>query len=389
MRVAYAGSLIAPELVHSFSGSSVAGNKFQHGLLSGFEAEGVHVDQFVVPPIAAFPRERRVVARMGHQDVGMPGARVVPFVNLIGVKQATIAVGLFLRLLGWALRTRREPNRVLVTYNAFSFIAGPVLLVKRLTGLPAVVVLADIQPPAATGAARVEAAFQHSAIARFDGIVEISRHIGDDFAPGTPALVIEGGVHDLPLDVDPPREVGERATVLLFSGALDENSGIGRLLGAFARLPDQSLVLRVLGKGRHSDDVIRAAATDPRIDYVGYVDNVQAVELQRTADVLVSPRLPDAHTTRYSFPSKLMEYLATGSPVVSSRLPGIPTDYHQHLLIPRDDSDRAFADALAAAVSTPRTADERQRQLDFVRSKHWPLRSAEAVRFLATVVTSP
>jgi glycosyltransferase involved in cell wall biosynthesis len=220
----------------------------------------------------------------------------------------------------------------------------------------------------------------------FDALVEISPHIGDDFAPTLPRLLIEGGVHASACavpDQDPRPAAAGSHSVVLFSGALDENSGIEHLLGAFALLEDDSLVLRILGKGQYLDAVLGAAQRDRRIDYVGYVDNEQAVAMQRSADVLVSPRLPDDHTTRYTFPSKLMEYLATGNVVVSSRLPGIGADYIDHLVVPRDDSDQALADCLAEAVRlAPADHQRRQAQLDFMATKSWTTRSGELVEFL-------
>lgn len=386
MRVAYVGSLVAPGLIHEFSGGSVAGNKFQLGLLSGFPSAGARVDPFVVPPIASFPRERRLAVRMTGRELGIPDAYVVPFFNVVGVKQASIALALVLRLLAWAIRTRHDSDRLLLVYNPFSFMAGPVLLVRRLARLPAVAIVADIQPPASGGLERLEARFQHNALARFDGLVQISRHISEDFAPDVPSLLLEGGVQSLPVDPDPVTPVPRDHPVVLFSGALDENSGIHRLLAAFALLKDPSLVLRIVGKGQHVDDVVRAATDDRRIDYLGYVDNDRAVQLQRQADVLVSPRLPDQHTTRYSFPSKLMEYLATGKPVVASRLEGMPSEYESLLRIPDEESAESFAKALSDALASPPTAAQIRTQIAFVRTKHWPIRSAEVVRFLDQVV---
>ena len=47
----------------------------------------------------------------------------------------------------------------------------------------------------------------------------------------------------------------------------------------------------------------------------------------KNADLLVSPRLPDDFTTRYTFPSKVLEYITSGTPVLSNKLPGIPVEY--------------------------------------------------------------
>ena len=47
---------------------------------------------------------------------------------------------------------------------------------------------------------------------------------------------------------------------------------------------------------------------------------------------------------RYSFPSKLFEYLQAGKPVISTRLPGIPADYFT-IFRPVDLADQLSFDA--------------------------------------------
>ena len=65
---------------------------------------------------------------------------------------------------------------------------------------------------------------------------------------------------------------------------------------------------------------------------MGQVSLNEARALQKTADVLVNPRLNEGEYTKYSFPSKTMEYLSTGRPVVCYKLDGIPDEYDKHLM---------------------------------------------------------
>ena len=48
---------------------------------------------------------------------------------------------------------------------------------------------------------------------------------------------------------------------------------------------------------------------------------------QREATLLVNPRTPEGEFTKYSFPSKTMEYLASGVPTLIYSLQGIPDEY--------------------------------------------------------------
>jgi glycosyltransferase involved in cell wall biosynthesis len=317
---------------------------------------------------------------MTGQSIGVPGARVVPFVNVLALKQATVALGLFAQLLAWERRTRRDPDRVLVIYNAFSFMAGPVLLLSRVAGVTAVAIVADLPPKTPTGLVhKIEARLQTRAVGAFDGLVQITEHIGRDFAPERPTLLVEGGFPEeaaLPRTARVRREGGK---VVLFSGALDENSGIDHLLRAFARISDPTMRLEIMGKGVRLESVLRAQERDERITYLGYVANDVALRRQQAADVLVCPRLPDGHTTKYSFPSKVMEYLATRNPVVCSDLEGLPQDYWRHLEVPEDTTAGALARSIERAT---RRAGEGDELAEFIAGKRWERRSLDVLAFL-------
>ena len=90
---------------------------------------------------------------------------------------------------------------------------------------------------------------------------------------------------------------------------------------------------------------IAASAEDPRICYFGAVSPEEAARIRMRASVLVNPRTSEGRYTRYSFPSKTLEYLLGGRPVVAYLLPGIPEEYRSYLIVP----SREDADALASA----------------------------------------
>ena len=49
------------------------------------------------------------------------------------------------------------------------------------------------------------------------------------------------------------------------------------------------------------------------------------------ATLLVNPRLSDEEYTKYSFPSKNLEYMLYEKPVLVFKLPGIPNEYDEVL----------------------------------------------------------
>ena len=71
---------------------------------------------------------------------------------------------------------------------------------------------------------------------------------------------------------------------------------------------------------------------------------ILGVQLQKKATVLVNPRTNQGEYTKYSFPSKTMEYMASGRPVMMFRLDGIPGEYDPFLTYIPEESAASIRD---------------------------------------------
>jgi glycosyltransferase involved in cell wall biosynthesis len=167
--------------------------------------------------------------------------------------------------------------------------------------------------------------------------------------------VVVEGIFD-PADdpvVDVPTEPGSDGFVVLYTGTLAARYGIVDLLKAFSALDRPDAVLWICGEGDARDQVEAMVRRDPRVRYFGQVPRARALALQRQASVLVNPRRPEGEFTKYSFPSKTMEYLASGRPIIMHDLPGIPPEYRDHLILPPTPDNDGLAAALREAASRP------------------------------------
>ena len=99
--------------------------------------------------------------------------------------------------------------------------------------------------------------------------------------------------------------------VLLFHGRVDRRKGVLDLLEA---LPD-GVRLVVSGIGPDLDEA--KARADARTTFLGYVPPDEAPEVYRSADVFVSP------TYSEGFSNTILEAMASGLPVVSTRSVGV------------------------------------------------------------------
>lgn len=378
--VAFVGSVVPPGMTEASPAFSPAGNKFQLNLLHHLRDEGgARVEAFSLRPLSAYPGDPVLAFGGQRTELGAVPTRLVPFVNVRGIKEGSVAAGVYASLRRWAAAHPSGP-RALLVYNVSSALARPVLAAARACRVPAVAIVADLPLDvyAFRGVRglleRAELRSQLSALRRFDGLVVLTPHTVHDYAPGVPWMLMEGA---LPDSVAAGRHAfpagGRRAEerVVMYSGMLNEMNGIPLLLQAFERLREPDWRLWVYGGGPLAEVVHAAARRDRRITLHawGVVPEDEVLRRQRQARVLVNPR-PSAHrANRYSFPSKLLEYLASGTPVVSTAPPGIPAEYHPHLFLPPDESP----DGMAAAIRRAAGLSDAERDARGARARAWLL----------------
>lgn len=138
--------------------------------------------------------------------------------------------------------------------------------------------------------------------------------------------------------------------IFLYTGTLAARYGILDLLNAFSQIKGENVELWICGDGDSRTVVQEFAARDRRITFFGQVPRRRAVELQQQAHILVNPRPPNDEYTKYSFPSKTIEYLAAARPIVMHRLPGVPSDYFSHIIAPESADVVGLSAALRRAA---------------------------------------
>lgn len=167
------------------------------------------------------------------------------------------------------------------------------------------------------------------------------------------------------------RGAGDRFAVYL--GDIQPARGILEAVEACAR---SGTPLRLIGPVSASFSArLRTAATEHGADLelMGSMSNPDALEAIAGASVGLSPLLPFPNY-RNSLPTKTLEYMAMGLPVVASDLPGtreILQNWQAVWLVPPGDVEQ-LADAIRTA-SQPAMKEKALRQADAVRRQFvWP-----------------
>ena len=87
--------------------------------------------------------------------------------------------------------------------------------------------------------------------------------------------------------------------------------------------------------------------------YLGIAPNSEIVKSELRATLLVNPRPTNEEYTKYSFPSKNMEYMASGTPVLTTKLPGMPEEYNEYVYLLEDESAEGVCNALKEILTKP------------------------------------
>jgi len=347
---------------------------FAWSVVESLRDAGAGVTLLSAKPLTSFPGNPSILVGGGRfNECGIDGV-YLPFVNLTVAKHLTrfISAG----ALGGALIHRWRPDAVLVhgVHSPFLLAAQ---VYRRVLGIPVVTILTD--PPGVVlptdsrlvaGLKQLDRAVVRWLLRGQDGVIALTTALADHYAPGAPVLVMEGIVSALP---QTPAVTGVGADVapqatIVYAGGLSRAYGVDRLVEAVLRLPETNVRLKLFGRGELEALVSQLAAGDPRVEPPRFTDRSEILHSYAKADVLVQPRPVEQDFVRYSFPSKLMEYLASGTPVVTTRLPGIPADYSDHVEWADPDDADGLSEAIRRVLAlTPAERRERgARARDFV-----------------------
>lgn len=155
---------------------------------------------------------------------------------------------------------------------------------------------------------------------------------------------------------------------LLYTGRLNRRYGLELLLEAMKELDDKDIELWLCGSGEMEKEIEACANQDSRIKFFGFLPHEETVRLQQQATVLVNPRTNQGEYTKYSFPSKTMEYMVSGRPVMMFRLDGIPKEYDYFLTyIPKENAESIAATIKSLKEMSPSELDAiGKREQEFV-----------------------
>ena len=156
----------------------------------------------------------------------------------------------------------------------------------------------------------------------FDGYVFLTETMNDVINPKKrPYIVVEGFCDQSMVNFSNSLENKDEKRIIIYAGGLNLKYGIHNLVEAVKKLNDNNVELWLYGTGDMNEALQNE--TSKYIKFWGPKSNQEVVAAELRASILINPRPTEDEYTRYSFPSKTLEYMVSGSYTLTTRLAGI------------------------------------------------------------------
>jgi glycosyltransferase involved in cell wall biosynthesis len=394
--LAFVGTVVPDEPRFQTPAFNRAGNNFQHQLIKGLALNGISdIEAFSARPIQSYPRGSTAWVPPQRERLGTVFVRLLPFPNVTPLKQIVVGFGVLFALLFWGWRKRHIRDRLVLTYNLTMPPGVFTLFGARLAGARAIVSVNDINIPGQTVPAstlwHLDVLLQRWLLPRFDGHIAVADQIAKDFFPGRPYVRVEGGVDSAFLERTRPAgdlRIANSPFAFASAGWLNDANGIRVVLAAFQLVSGANFRLRIAGSGPLQALVEESSRQDARIEYLGMLDPAAVAALYLSADVLLNIRLTKGLDTRYFFPSKLIEFLASGVPTITTNVAHVEDEFAGLVYLLRNESAQGLAELMlfVASRSNEERATLANRARAFaVANKTWEAQTTKVATYLRQV----
>lgn len=216
----------------------------------------------------------------------------------------------------------------------------------------------------------------------FDSYICFSKHQMNYLRPNVPHIVMEGfcTTEFKSLDV----HKSQKFTVM-YAGGVRTEYGIKELVEGFLLAGIPNSELWIFGNGNYVNELKKIS--DHRVKYWGVVDKSEVIKYEQKATLLVNPRPTTEAFSYLSFPSKILEYMSSGTTLMTSHLGSIPSEYDDYLLYFDEINAKSIAKKLIEAKENTNLDSIGEKAKAYVlKNKCVEVQAKRVTDFLKTII---
>ena len=369
MKLYYIGTICSDETFNNIANKSkvkpsISAQVFEDSLLTGMnENKNIEISAHTFLTIASFPNGYKlfIPPRKEMLKSGI-STQWYPTINFAFLKQWGYCISTFFSLLYWLIKNIDENDKVIFCCSIFSFIARPVTFLAKIFKTETCVIVTDLpkfhfslRKP--TGIKKIFSNhFLNSQIkyqTKFDKYILLTSYMKDELGVSDkPCLIIEGIANKNLFITNEKYNNLKKEKAIMYAGMLNKKHRIEMLIKGFM-LTKNDFELWLFGSGDYEKDIKEDAKSDKRIKFFGRVNRDVVLEYEHRASLLVNIRDSKEEYTKFSFPSKTIEYMACGTPLLTTKLPGIPDEYYKYCYVLENETIDGLNKTLENILSIP------------------------------------
>ncbi|MBQ7462950.1 MAG: glycosyltransferase [Bacteroidaceae bacterium] len=278
--------------------------------------------------------------------------KYIPYYNVPFIKHICVCIYTFIYVLRWG-SVNKEDKIIICDVLSVSACLGA-LLASKINRIKSVAIVTDIYGLMVNGqqsflsraGKRINAFYVNS----FNKYILLTEQMNEIVnLKRRPYIIMEALCDSTIIPVTMVSKSHPRT--IIYAGGIHEKYGVRMLTEGFLKADIEDAKLVLYGSGPYVDEFKCLCDKYSNLEYRGVAANDVVVSEELKATLLVNPRLTKEELTKYSFPSKNMEYMASGTPLLTTRLPGMPREYYPFVFLFEEETIDGYADAIRSALS--------------------------------------
>ena len=349
---------------NSKSGIQIAANNFQWNFIDGIERNNNGtVDVFSTLSMGSYPlaSKKLIVFSKKHKRNQSSILKYIGYINFYFIKGFVRFFLLTIELIKWI---RKNPNGTIFIYSLYTpylFSLRLIRLFKKTNDIKICLIVPDlygkysIQPPLYSLKGlqhRLDSFFKSKLFKKLDLYVLLTKQMAKPLdLNDNKYVIVEGLIDKTKINVLNQTHHSNSKRIILYAGSLLKVFGIEMLLESFTRINNKNFELWICGPINESQSVLEFTQKDKRIKYLGFLEREELTKIRIKCHLLINPRPNKGEYVKYSFPSKTIEYMASGKPVLMFKLDGLPEDYYKYIYFIDKYNQESIAEAIVNVLS--------------------------------------
>lgn len=348
MKVIYASCLMSERKIEktfktdtNYDGFQV--QKFHKLLVNGFKLNDCKVIALTILPVTRNNTNKKIYLKETEQNNGI----VYHYPTIINLPIIKRIFAIITSMFSFISIAKKNKDVVLIADCLNQSVALGSILGAKIMRVPSIGIVTDLPDLLLGRKDRIK----NFIIRLYDQYILLTEQMNDYIISNIthkkkPYIIVEGMVDINMKNRGIYKQEKYSKKICMYTGILDCKYGIEILVKGFNKANIPNSELHIYGNGDFKNELLKLSKKNKNIKYFGLKPNNYIVEEQQKATLLINPRPSNEEFTKYSFPSKNMEYMVSGTPTLLTKLPGMPKEYLEYVYVLENESVDGMAEKL-------------------------------------------